>query len=67
MDLENLLKANQYLNHIYIGLGTAHTFKNDLTEFNYAYLAGYRGAMIALFDGYCDLLIDLENESKNDG
>jgi len=66
MNKEIILKSNEYLNNIYRSIDTKHPFKHDLREFDFAYLAGYQAAMMSMFDGYLDLLVDLENESEND-
>ena len=66
MTVEKLLKDNKHLNDIYRGLDVKLEIQTHLDEFNAGYIAGYQGAMLALFDGYLEMIVDIENgESHN--
>ena len=66
MNVEKLLTDHKHLNDIYRGLDIELDIQTHLDDFYSGYLAGYQGAMLALFDGYLDMIVDIENgESHN--
>jgi hypothetical protein len=67
MNLETLLKENKELNDVYRGLDVTTEIEKGLDDFNAGYLAGYRGAMMATFGGFLDILVDIKNDVKHDG
>jgi hypothetical protein len=66
MNIEQLLKENKHLNDIYRGLDVKTEIESHLDDFNAGYLAGYRGAMLANFDGFLDMLVDIANGVDHD-
>jgi len=64
MNLDKLLEENKYLYDIYVGLDTRDDSSDELDEFNAGYMAGYRGALQAAFEGYLELLLDIKNGAK---
>jgi hypothetical protein len=66
MNIEQLLKQNRHLNYIYRCLDVKTEIESHLDDFNAGYLAGYRGAMLANFDGFLDILVDIANGVSHD-